>query len=93
MAPVSGAIFVSTADDHFAGSGRGQRGEWIEHGYAERREMSEVARQDSEAAMLRCCGNDDVGKSWRMAEATRAIRQRAGDPRGGRIKGENAITV
>ena len=43
--------------------------------------------------MLRCGGNHDVGKSRRMSEAARPIRQRAGDPRGCRIEGENAIAV
>lgn len=43
--------------------------------------------------MLRCCGNDDVGKSRRMSQTSRSIRHRAGDPRSRRVEGKNAITV
>ena len=43
--------------------------------------------------MLRCGGDDDVGKSWGVALAARPISHRAGDPRGRRIEGKDTITV
>ena len=43
--------------------------------------------------MLRCCCNDNVGKSGRVSQTTRPIRHRAGDSRGRRIEGKNAIAV
>jgi hypothetical protein len=55
--------------------------------------MPEIARQDCQPALLRCCGDDDVGKSRRMSETARPIRHRAGDPRRCRIEGKNAITI
>ena len=43
--------------------------------------------------MLRCRCNDNVGKSRRVSQTTGPIRHRAGDSRGRRIEGKNAIAV
>ncbi len=43
--------------------------------------------------MLRCSGDDDVGKSWCVAFAARPIRHRPGNPRCRRVESKNTIAV
>jgi hypothetical protein len=48
--------------------------ERIDHCDAQWLEMSEIARQDCQSAMLRCCGDDEVGKSRRVAPPSVPLR-------------------
>ena len=41
----------------------------------------------------RCRDDNDIREARRLAEATRPIRDRAGDPRGCHIESKNAIAI
>jgi len=55
--------------------------------------MPEVARQYYQPVMLPRRGDNDVGKSRRLAEASCPIRDRARNPRCHHIESKNAIAI
>jgi hypothetical protein len=55
--------------------------------------VPEVTGQNGQPVMLCCSGDDDVGKSRCLAETSRRIRDRAGDPRRCHIESKHPIAV
>jgi hypothetical protein len=74
-------------------SSRRQSREWIECGYTQRLEVLEITGQDGQLMPVRRRGDDDVGKSRRLALPPRAIGQSAGNPRCRRIESQDAVTI
>ena len=67
--------------------------ERVDDGDTKGLEMPEVTGQNGQPVMLCCSGDDDVGKSRWLAEASRPIRDRAGNPRCCRIESKHPIAV
>jgi len=55
--------------------------------------MPEIARKDYQCVALRRGGDDDVGKSRRMALAARPIGHRSGKPRNRCIESKDTIAI